>query len=447
MKRFKETFSILLIIFIIQLFAGLTAGFIGVRWYYHNRVCPGVVINGISLGGTKYEEALAILKEKVITPSTIRFHSRDQDKEFMLALKELKHVFLYENALENVTCCWQNGGADFWNLIKIFPAKQEIKIPIKVSSNLLYEALLSIQKELYQKPKNASWELLEGVPVLKPHCEGLNLDVRKTFSLALAELAGGNTDIPLSINIIEPEITTSYLPDFQHLVSSCTTSLGADSNEKKHNILTAAKKINGYILNPGSIFSFNSIVGDVTAAEGYKDAPVIQNNKFVPGVGGGICQLATNLYLTALHADLEIVERHNHSRPVSYVPMGLDATVATGVLDLKFKNNFHHPLIITVSVDMDSLHTSIYGPQLEKKETSLLTEIVEYIAPTELIHPDPNLPQDTRVTVQEGEEGYRVRVYKILSGEKGSKTLISEDIYRPVNKVVRMGIKSAGEIK
>ncbi len=117
------------------------------------------------------------------------------------------------------------------------------------------------------------------------------------------------------------------------------------------NLELASKAIDYYIIENGDSFSFNDVVGPRSSSRGYRSANVIVNNKFVPGIGGGICQVSSTLYWAATKCNLKILERHPHSLPVNYIPKGKDATVSYGQLDLKFKNNTGDPIRIEAHTD------------------------------------------------------------------------------------------------
>ena len=108
----------------------------------------------------------------------------------------------------------------------------------------------------------------------------------------------------------------------------------------------AASRINGMILRPGQSFSYSDSVGDRTRANGYVEGPMFVGGKEVPGVGGGICQVSTNLYAAMLFAGIAPTEHHYHGQPVDYAPVGLDATIAKGYLDLRFKNTYDYDIVI-----------------------------------------------------------------------------------------------------
>lgn len=119
---------------------------------------------------------------------------------------------------------------------------------------------------------------------------------------------------------------------------------------RTENIRLAAKALDGKLLAPGERFSFNNSVGERIAQAGYKEALIIEGNTYMPGLGGGVCQVSSTLYNVVLRAHLEVIERHPHSLPVNYVPPGKDATVSYPILDFKFRNSTDAYLLIRSSV-------------------------------------------------------------------------------------------------
>lgn len=112
---------------------------------------------------------------------------------------------------------------------------------------------------------------------------------------------------------------------------------------------------------PGEEFSYENAVGPVIASNGYKYAPVISNGKLVDGIGGGVCQVSSTLYNTQLNAGILPTERRNHSKAVGYVPRGLDATLASGSIDYKFKNTYEYPLVINTKAINGKLTIEIWS--------------------------------------------------------------------------------------
>jgi hypothetical protein len=145
---------------------------------------------------------------------------------------------------------------------------------------------------------------------------------------------------------------TSRWPNATFIRAYYTTLINSPAG-RTNNIILATAKINGTILESGAVFSFNKTVGPRTIAAGYQEALIFVGDEIVPGIGGGICQVSSTLYNTALEAGMQIVERHPHTLPVIYCPPQQDATVSWGSADFKFKNTLDRPLQILCCV---------YGP-------------------------------------------------------------------------------------
>lgn len=128
------------------------------------------------------------------------------------------------------------------------------------------------------------------------------------------------------------------------------THLNNSPPNRTNNIVLACSQINGTLVKPGDIFSFNAVVGPRNLNNGYLPASIFVGSKVVTGTGGGICQVSSTVYNSALTAGLEIVERHPHTMPVNYVASGYDATVLWEGADFKFKNNKENDLKVLTAV-------------------------------------------------------------------------------------------------
>lgn len=316
-------------------------------------------------------------------------------------------------------------------------------MPLTISPSYLREKLDALREDVDREPENARLVIENGIPLCLEEKTGAAINFRQSRKTVEEYLRRGELEgIPLQVDVILPRITRNDLPDFSQCLGSYETPLDPEEYNRNHNIKLAAAAVEGLILEPGEVFSFNKSVGPITKDSGFLEAMVIQNRKFVPGIGGGICQLATTLYQVALRAELEIVERASHSRPVYYVPLGQDAAVASGLLDLKIRNNRDFPIIF-VGQTNGTLRFSVYGAEKDPcRNVEIVSEGVEVLQPQLLELPDPNLPKGVRQQVQKEEEGYRVKVYRLIyeDGVEVDRELISTDVYQPVNQIVRIGM-------
>ncbi len=218
-------------------------------------------------------------------------------------------------------------------------------------------------KWLTSKPQNAYYEKGEDGKVTvhpsKYQCE-VDKETVQTALIAVDQSADNTTTFPVSTK--EPELTTEMLTErlYKDNLGSYTTYYSG-SAARNNNVRLASSRVNGTEMMPGDEFSYDKTILPRTWANGYQEAPVYVGNKVESGMGGGICQPSSTLYCAALYANLEILERHNHSMLVGYMPAGLDATIAEGYLDLRFKNNTGYPIKIVADSTGGKLTFSIFG--------------------------------------------------------------------------------------
>ena len=187
---------------------------------------------------------------------------------------------------------------------------------------------------------------------------------------------------------------------FKDVLGSVSTNHTNDSN-RNTNLKLAAKSINGKLIRPGEIFSYNQTLGERTEKKGYKPAGAYMAGKTVETVGGGICQVSSTLYYACLKADLEIVERTAHGYTVSYMPYGMDATVSWGTLDYKFKNNTDYPIRIEAWVSDGQVHVKLIGTDTKDYYVKMTYETVEGPIEGKVVYKD--YKWDTKEGSKDGE--------------------------------------------
>ena len=144
-----------------------------------------------------------------------------------------------------------------------------------------------------------------------------------------------------------------FLPDDSYntiTIGRYTTPYKANT-AREENLKLACNFINGTIIQPGGSFSYNDTVGERTTARGFKVAHIYVSGTVSEGVGGGICQISSTLYVAMMIAGIPATEHHFHSLPVDYLKKNLDATVSWKSLDLKFVNPYDYPIMIIASAD------------------------------------------------------------------------------------------------
>ena len=260
-----------------------------------------------------------------------------------------------------------------------------------------------------------------------------------SFDLSAANqqiaMAADGDVIRVDLEVIEPEVTKEYLESiyFSDTLSSFSTGNLGGAN-RVNNITLAAQAINGTVLGPGEVFSYNDVVGQRTAERGYKEAGAYANGQSVQELGGGICQVSSTLYNSVLYANLEIVYRTNHMFTVSYVDLGMDATVSWGSPDFKFKNNTEYPIRIDAKVENYKVVISIIGTKTDNIEVKMSHEVLATIPYTTKTTSDPDKVNST------GRTGYNVVTYRHLidstTGEEISKTVEAYSNYSKTDIIV-----------
>ena len=215
----------------------------------------------------------------------------------------------------------------------------------------------AIHAELLKEPKDASFTD-DGKFNVIDEVVGCRFDVANAKVLWEAAAPAEEVDIPMSVTW--PAVTSQQLRDslFRDLLGTCTTNYWNSTDNRINNVKLASSKIDGTILYPGDVFSYNEVVGQRTVEAGFLPAPAYVDGDVKDEIGGGACQVSSTLYCATLFAFLETVERTNHYFPVHYMQLGTDATVTIPdeggkVMDVKFRNNRNYPIKIVAYSTVD----------------------------------------------------------------------------------------------
>ncbi len=219
---------------------------------------------------------------------------------------------------------------------------------------------------VYKDPVNASYEVNGNEVSIVPGETGrfINKEEATPFMQNIYE---GCQPVRIPYYISTPDVTEEMLRDklFANTLSSYSTSYGTSSANRCANIARAASLINGTVIAPGGVFSFNDTVGHRTKENGFYTAKEYVDGQSVDGIGGGTCQVSSTLYSAVLYADMSIVERLNHMMTVGYIPLGQDATVSDGGVDFKFKNSSDYPVKISAYTSGATITISLIGTAWE----------------------------------------------------------------------------------
>jgi len=281
--------------------------------------------------------------------------------------------------------------------------------------------------------------------VYDPETFGATQSVRgRSFDMVSAEAmlrrAESGETVVIPLFYVEPEMTTEELESmlFRDILAEKTTTIGGSSN-RLNNITISSAAIDGTMLNPGDVFSFNQVVGQRTAKKGYREAGAYVGGILQDEVGGGICQTSSTIYYCVLKADLEVVERRNHPLTISYLPLGHDATVSWGAIDFKFRNSTDFPIRVEVTIEARDLTVRLFGTKLD--DTYIETErvVLQRISGQVIRQEDESIPPGETKVQLPGQTGYIVEVFKNRYDGDGNlleRWSIGKDTYRAQNRVI-----------
>jgi len=324
-----------------------------------------------------------------------------------------------------------------YKIVKGETAKENIVIPL-VNSEPDEINIEKIYEEVKQEVQDAYYT--KDPFTIYPEKEGIDFDIENAKTILAEEK--DQYEIPLIIT--EPAKTTKEIGTeaFPDLLATFSTNYQASNKNRTTNLILSANKINGTVLLPGEVFSYNKTVGERTVAAGFKSAATFSGGKVVDGLGGGICQISSTLYDAVIMANLDVTERRNHQFVTSYVPAGKDATVVWGAQDFKFRNTREYPVRITATVQGGVATVQVWGVKEEVEyDITIETKKISTIQYTTQYVEDPTLPSGEEKVVQNGSNGRKVEAYKVtrLNGEVISTTLLSKDTYNAMKKIVHRG--------
>ena len=261
------------------------------------------------------------------------------------------------------------------------------------------------------------------------HAYGVNFDLEAAKELQKSLYYGNSADVQLSY--VAPTTTKVALESllFRDVLGSYTAHAASDPYNRNVNLRLSCEKINGIVLMPGEIFSYNPALGKRTPEAGWKEADGYEGGLTVKSYGGGICQASSCLYLSALLADLEIVERVNHGFISAYMPYGMDATVSWGGPEFRFKNSTEYPLRIEAHASGGSVTVRLVGTDTKDYYVKMTYTILS-TDPFETVYQE--MPADNEEGYKDGEvivggyTGYVVRTYR-CKYDKQTDELISKD--------------------
>ena len=271
-----------------------------------------------------------------------------------------------------------------------------------------------------------------------PETDGKALDVDAAADrVARAALDPGVTEIELPFADVPPHVTRASLArvDITHVMASFKTyfSRRGDQGPRARNIEVAASHMNGVVIDPGQLISFNEVVGERSEDNGFAKAFEIFKGEYTEGIGGGTCQVASTFHAIAFFGGLEIVQRLPHSRPSAYIPAGLDATVVYPTVDLKVRNPFSFPVVIHAKVGANVIEMELLGAD-KPVDVSFGKTVLSTTPYDRKVEEDVSVAKPKRK--QKGIDGMELLRSRVIAWHDGHRKVeSSRDVYPPTKEV------------
>ncbi len=395
----------------------------------------GTSIGGKNISGKTPEEAAQIAK-KAIEEEMDALEITVKFKDDTVLLN--KGDFVFQELLDlNMPKLLENRKAQQYELSYVIDLSQQGK-------QKLWEAA----ERCFSEGKNATVKSFDGASgsfTFTDPQKGERVDMDKTMKSVrqlLSQKHGGA--IQAAFSQTNPRLTKEYLKKNFKLLSTYSTE-STNTENGNSNMRLALSHVNGTVLEPGQVFSYNGTIGDSTdPGAGWLPAGGLSGGISVQMYGGGICQGSTTIYNAVLLAGMEIVERDCHSMPSSYCPIGLDATVDYGNIDFKFRNPTDTPVYLSSWMEGVTLYVSVYGcPSREWDKIEVSSEQTGSEPPLSEVSfvKDADLAKGQYVRRSTGNTGYSARAYRMfyLGGKLVKTEELPSSYYAPTGTVYAVG--------
>lgn len=437
--------------------------------------CQNVYVDGIHLGGMTQEEATAAVTAKAQQRNDAWSVKLTYQGQLVTELKAGQlgmRVDVYE-PLRQAWALGHTGDAHqrLEAMEKLSQEPHQAYTALPSGDTAVVDSVLEqLRNKVYRAPQDAALIAFDPQMTSNPftfqaEVVGRTLDtdpIKEKIYQMVSTLESGSIEIePV---MIQPQVTVADLQKHVTLRASASTIISYKSEEgRTNNIRRAFQLISGTILQPGDTFSFNKLVGERSTENGFYEADEYAYQKITRGIGGGVCQASSTVYQAAVAAGMQITKREQHSLPVNYTELGLDATVywsRNRKIDFAFKNVSEGPVYIAASVQTDPNNrrqwiakVSIYGQDMGNVSYKLEAATTEVLQPPEEEKIVRDKKQeyvtyvDEEMITQKAAEGYVVDSWcvKYVDGVETERTHLYTDRYEPKQKTVYVGIKNREE--
>lgn len=338
---------------------------------------------------------------------------------------------------------WQIDNKTFISWLEFIDQNQEINLSL--SQEKFFEFLKTIAEKIDIEPHDALFKIEEGrVIEFQTSAPGKKLNFEKSFEVALKNSLSGERFIELIVEKIEPKVLTSDVNELgiKELIGRGESKFSGSPKNRRLNIATGAKKLNGILIAPEEKFSLVKALGEVSEKTGFLPELVIKGNRTIPEYGGGLCQIGTTTFRVALSAGVPILARTPHSyRVIYYEPAGKDATIYNPQPDFVFLNDTPAHILFQTKIEGDNLIFEFYGTSDGRKVEISDSKIYNIVSPppTQYIETE-ELPPGEKKKIERAIAGANAEFSQIITWLDGTKKeKIWQSHYKPWPEVWLIG--------
>lgn len=426
----------------------------------NDTIYAGVYLDGVYVGGLTKEEAMEEYDKYIDGIDDLKITFATDVGTCSTTLKDLGVSVSVEDAVDKAYNYGRQGNIlSRYKEIKALEAENVVLVPEKeFNEDSLKEYLENETGDITKDAKNASIDRVDGEFVVYKGEVGTSIDVDKTVKkvedVFAAEWEQKDIKIDAAVDEKEPQYTSKDFYSIDSVLGQGSTEYSQGNTERCQNLATGASKISGTVLMPGESFSMLDTVLPFTEENGYANAGQYEKDDkgsitLVDGLGGGICQVSTTLYLAVLRAELDVNERYPHTFPASYVKHGMDAAISENAnMNFRFTNNTEYPIYIDGYAGGGTISFAIYGHETRPSNRTIEFESID-VETTDPGDPeeekDSELEEGTRVTERAAHTGYYVELWKhvYVDGEETEKYIVDygRSNYQAQKALVKIGTK------
>lgn len=414
-------------------------------------ICQGIYIGNIDVGGKTVKEAKKKLEKYVKEAKSEKVTVAIDEEQVTTTLEDLGYRCDIDQFVDKAYNYGKTG-----DIIKRYKDRKDVE-----QKNVVYDLAFELDSDKVKKfveeectvfdvpAKDATLKRKKGQFVIEKESNGRVIvvdetagKIEKTIS---SQWVAGGIEIKAIMNDTTPKYDAALLEECTEVLGSYSTSFASSGSSRSQNLVNAARLIDGTVVYPGETFSTAEKLVPFTVENGYEVAQAYSSGQVIDSVGGGVCQAATTLYNALLRAEIEIVERYNHSMIVGYVKPSMDAAISEGYKDLKFKNNTDTPIYVEAYTANRSIYFNIYGKEtrdLENRRVEYESEVLETIQPGEdKVTIDSTKPEGYMTVTQSAHVGYKAQLWKIVyeNGKEVSREKVNYSYYAPEPRYVTKG--------